>query len=179
MQIPNHYQTLYKKFLRFGCGMTIFALISGILFQESTKKIPFNETFTPGIHWESTYHLALLHGHVFLIGVLIPIALISMLHFGLLLDGKIISEKTLNWGTWLYIPGTLLTILLMLYKGYHYVISVRMGQLDFVEINHTFFMGSHIARAIVYALSHTSMSIGLGIFVVSIWKSLPSAKAAK
>ncbi len=176
MQIPNHYQTLYIRFIRFACGMTIFALLSGILFQESTRKIPFSVTYPPGIHWEAVYHLAFVHGHIFLIGVLIPLAVIGMLHFGLLLGGKIISIKSLQWGSWLYLPNALLAILLMLYKGYHYVISIRMGQLDFVKIDHSFFCGCHLLRQIVYGLSHTLMSVGLGILVVGIWKSLSGLK---
>lgn len=176
MEIPNHYQTLYIRFIRFACGMTIFGLISGILFQESTRKIPFSITYPPGIHWEAIYHLAFVHGHIFLIGVLIPLAVIGMLHFGLLLGGKTVSKKVLDWGLWLYLPNSFLAVLLMLYKGYHYVISIRMGQLDFVQIDHNFFCGCHLLRQIVYGLSHTLMSVGLGILVVAIFRSLPSLK---
>ena len=176
MQIPNHYQTLYIRFIRFACWMTIFALLSGILFQESTRKISFSATYPPGVHLEAVYHLAFVHGHTFLIGVLIPLAIIGMLHLGLLLGGKIISKNLLEWGYWLYLPNALLAVLLMLYKGYHYVISVRMGQLDFAQIDHNFFGGCHLLRQIVYGLSHTLMSIGLGILVVAIWKSLSDLK---
>jgi len=176
MQIPNYYQTLYIRFIRFACGMTIFALLSGILFQESTRKIPFSATYPPGIHWEAVYHLAFVHGHIFLIGVLIPLAVIGMLHFGLLLGRKTISNKLLKWGSWLYLPNAFLAVLLMLYKGYHYVISIRMGQLDFVQIDHNFFGGCHILRQIVYGVSHTLMSVGLGILVVAIWRSLSDLK---
>ncbi len=176
MQIPKHYQSLFIRFIRFACGMTIFALLSGILFQESTKKIPFSATYPPGIHLESTYHLALVHGHAFLIGVLIPLAVIGMLYFGLLLGGKTVSKNQTEWGSWLYLPSAFLSIMLMIYKGYHYVLSVRMGQLDFVQIDHSFFGGSHLLRQIVYGLSHTSMSIGLGILVIAIWRSLSGLK---
>ncbi|MBX2861043.1 MAG: DUF2871 family protein [Vampirovibrio sp.] len=174
MLIPDHYQLFYRRFIRFACWMVFFALLSGILFQESTRKIPMGE-FPPGIHWEAVYHLALLHGHAFLIGTLIPLAVLAMLQFGLLLGGKEISGKVLTWGGWLYLLGAFLSITLMLYKGYHYVLSIRFGELDFAVIHHGLFGGLEMGRHLVYGVSHVGMSVGLIILVVGVLRSLPKS----
>ncbi|MEB3287427.1 MAG: DUF2871 family protein [Vampirovibrionales bacterium] len=170
--LPPHYRRFYNRFIRFSCVMIFFALIAGILFQESTRKVSF-DSIAPGIHWEAVYHLALLHGHAFLIGVLLPLAILVMLHLVLQLGGKTLSAKTLHWGGLLYQLGAISAILLMLYKGYHYVLSVRMGTLDFAFIHHSFFAGQEILRHVIYGLSHVAMSVGLGIFAVAIWRALP------
>jgi len=174
MTLPPHYRKIYLGFIKFACWMVFFGLIAGILFQESSKKVPF-EKFPPGIHWESIVYLALLHGHIFLIGVLIPIAVLAMLQFGLILEGKIVSERVLKWGGCLYKWGALLTVLLMLYKGYHFVISVRMGQTDFAAIEHNYFGGILPLRAAAYGISHTAMAVGLIVLVIGILRSLPKA----
>ncbi len=179
MPIPAHYRRLYISFLRLAGAMIFFALVTGILFQESTRKVPIGKVLDPGIHWESVYHLALVHGHVFLIGVLIPVAVLGMLHFSLMVGGKEIKPKTLKWAARLYHIGVGLTVLLMLYKGYHYVLSVRMGQLAFEAIDHSYFGGSHILRAIVYTIAHVSMSVGLGIIAAGVLRGLPKTRDAE
>jgi hypothetical protein len=177
MEIPSHYKKMYGSFIRLACIMSLFALITGILFQESTRKIPY-EKLAPGLHWEAVSNLALLHGHTFLIGVLIPLAVLGMMHFSLHLKGNPISEKTVKWGALLYHIGAGLTVLLLLYKGYHYVLSVRMGQLDFAAIDHSYFGGMTLLRQIVYGLSHTSLAVGLGMLSVGILRSLPQKAKA-
>ncbi len=175
--LPPHYRKLFASFIRLACWMIFFGLVAGILFQESSRKTPY-EKFAPGLHWEAVYHLALLHGHVFLIGVVIPLVVLLLLYFALLLGSQPLSEKSVRWGKLLYHSGAGLTVVLMLYKGYHYLISVRMGQLDFAAIDHGFFGGQHVLRAIVYGLGHTAMAVGLGVFAWGILKSLPKGQPA-
>lgn len=172
MTIPTHYRKMYLSFMRLACWMVFFGLLTGILFQESTRKVPLGQ-FPPGIHWEAVYHLALTHGHVFLIGVLIPLAVLALLHFSLILGANPISERMAKWGGSLYHAGAGMTVLLMLYKGYHYVLSVRGGQLDFAVIHETYFAGSHLLRGILYGLSHSALGAGLIILVIAILRNLP------
>ncbi|MBL8031795.1 MAG: DUF2871 family protein [Candidatus Doudnabacteria bacterium] len=159
--------------------MAAFALIAGILFQESTRKVTY-EAVGAALHWEAVYHLALLHGHSFIIGVLIPVAILVAMQFSLMMGGAIISEKSLKWGVLLYQIGVVLSVLLMLYKGYHYVLSVRkvlssgMGQLDIAQIQHSFFGGQELLKQVVYGVSHVAMSAGIIVLLVGIWRSLPS-----
>jgi hypothetical protein len=177
MSIPEHYRKFYGLYLRFSIVMIIVALLMGILFQESSKKAPFSEALPAGPHLESIFSLALVHGHTFIIGALIPLAITWMLYLGLTLGFQPLSEKSLKWGSRLYLPGAVMAIVLMLYKGYHYLMGVRFGQTDFEALSKSFFFGSHALRASAYGLTHTAMAVGLSILVISFWKSMGKAKA--
>lgn len=177
MTIPEHYRPFYRLYLRFSVVMMIAALLMGILFQESSKKAPITEALPAGPHLESIFSLALVHGHTFIIGALVPLAVTWMLYLGLQLGYRPLSEKSLNWGSRLYLPGAVMAVVLMLYKGYHYLLGVRSGQLDFEVLNQTFFFGSHALRAATYGLTHTAMAVGLFILILSFWKSM-NQKAA-
>lgn len=177
MNIPEHYRSFFRLFLRYSIIMMIVALLMGILFQESSKKAPISELLPAGPHLESILTLALVHGHTFIIGALIPLAITWMLYLGLQLGFQPLSEKSLRWGGGLYLPGSVMAVVLMLYKGYHYLLGVRSGQLDFQVLSETFFFGSHALRAAAYGLTHTAMAVGLVILVVSFWKRMGKSKA--
>jgi hypothetical protein len=150
----------------------------GILFQESAKKTPFSESLPPGVHLETVINLALVHGHAFLIGVLIPLAVVWMLYLGQALGYRPVSPKTLRICTNHYLPAAACAILLMLYKGYHYQLGVRGGQMDFAVLDQTYFFGNHILRAATYGIVHTVMAVGLGWLVISFWKTIGKTETA-
>lgn len=170
--VPAHYRKFYLVFMRFAIVMMIFGLLMGITFQESSKKAPISGALPPGMHLEAIIDLALTHGHIFLIGALIPLALTWLLSLALSLGFEPVSERSLKIGARLYIPGAISAVLLMIYKGYHYVLGVRNGQFDFERLHDTFFFGSHAARGAAYGLSHTVMAIGLGFIAVGVWRTL-------
>ena len=177
MNMPDYYRKYFRVYLRFSVVMTIVALLMGIMFQESAKKAPFSEALPPGVHLEALINLAMVHGHSFLIGVLIPLAVTWILYLGLSLGYTPISEKSLKLGTRLYLPASVFALVLMLYKGYHYLLGVRGGQLDFALLHESFFFGSHAARAAAYGLTHTAMALGLGLIVISFWRSMGKTNA--
>ena len=172
MDTPAYYKSIYRIYLRFSLIMLAVALLVGIATQESAKKAPISALLPAGNHVEATLHLSLVHGHIFLIGVLIPLALTWMLYLGLSLKFAPLSEKSLKWATRLYLPAAALAIGLMLYKGYHFILGVRSGITDIGLLNDTLFMGNHALRAAAYGLTHTAMSIGVFIFIVSYWRSM-------
>jgi len=172
MNLPEPYRRFYRTHLRYALIMLLFGLLAGISFQESTKKMPISETLPAGMHLESILSLALVHGHAILIGVLLPLAAIWTLHIGLILGAAPLSSRSLKWITRLYIPGSVASVLLMLWKGYHFVLGVRGGTLDLGALNQTFLFGNHALRAAVYGTSHTAMAVGLGILGVGLWRSL-------
>jgi len=178
MTMPDYYGKFYRLYLRFSIVMLVVALLMGIMFQESAKKAPVSAALPAGAHLESIINLALVHGHTFLIGVLIPLAVTWMLYLGLSLGFRPLSEKTLKLGTALYLPGSVAAVILMLYKGYHFLLGVRGGQMDFTVLNESLFMGNHILRAAAYGLTHTAMAVGLGIIVFSLWGSMSQAKSS-
>jgi heme/copper-type cytochrome/quinol oxidase subunit 1 len=172
MSLPTYYTPFLTRLLRFSLIMLGIGLLSGILYQESSKKAPFSAQLPPGLHWEVVHHLALVHGHTILVGTLIPLAMAGMLLIIHALGKSAVPEKSLRWGGWLFYPGAILSIALMLYKGYHVLLSVRFGQYDIAHIHHTLFMGQELVRQVVYGSAHTAMAAGLFVWGKGIWKAL-------
>ena len=172
MNIPAHYRALYRTWLRFAIVMMAVGLLAGLSFEESAKRAPVSDLLPAGKHLEAILPLALVHGHAFLIGALLPLALLFMLHLGLTMGFRPIGEKALRWATRLYLPGSALSVALMLYKGYHWVLGVRFGHTDFPAWDAAFFGGSHALRAATYGIAHTAMSVGLAILAIAFWRSM-------
>ena len=175
MNIPDHYRALYRTWLRYAIVMMLFGLLAGLSFEESAKRAPVTDLLPAGKHIEAILPLALVHGHAFLLGAVLPLALVFMLHLGLSLGFRPLSPTMLKTATWLYLPGSALSVALMLYKGYHWVLGVRFGHTDFADWNDAFFGGNHALRAASYGLAHTAMAVGMAILVIAFWRSM-SAK---
>jgi hypothetical protein len=172
LSLPEPYRRFYRAHLRFALIMVFVSLVAGILFQESGKKVHLSEAVPVGAHLEYVIGLALVHGHAFLIGVLLPLAFTWALHLGLTLGFAPLGERSLRAATLLYLPSSLLAVGLMLLKSYHFVLGVRHGRLDFNLLNQSFLSAPHGLRAGLYGISHTLMAVGLGILAVGLWRSM-------
>lgn len=172
MNLSAHYRKFYRTQLRFALIMLLFGLLSGIAFQESARKLPISAAVPAGMHLETILSLALVHGHAILIGVLLPLAAAWALHLGLTLGAPPLSAGSLRWATRLYIPGSVASVALMLWKAYHLLLGVRSGIPDLGALNQGFLFGNHALRAALYATSHTAMAAGLVILGVGLWRSL-------
>jgi hypothetical protein len=170
--LPETYRRFYRTHLRFALVMIVVALLAGICFQESGKKVHITEAVPVGAHLEYLLSLALVHGHIFLVGVLLPLAFTWMLHLGSALGLPPVPGRTLTLTTALYLPGSVLTVLLMLLKGYHLVLGVRHGAVEFTALNEAFLGSNHALRAGLYGLSHLAMGAGLCLLAAGIWRSL-------
>ena len=98
--------------------MAIVGLLIGISYQESAKKLPFSET-GGGQHLEAVIHLALVHGHVFTLGGILPLAMAGALVLARKTGGAEVpawAQRTLTRG---YLPFAAASLALQLYKGYH------------------------------------------------------------
>ena len=168
---PVHYRTAVRVYLRFALVFLVVGLLSGVAFQESSKK--FNAAAAGDLgYWDANLRLALVHGHIFFIGVLLPVALLGMLHLARTHGGTEIGPKAMRWTSRLYLPCAAVTVALMLYKGYHVLLSARSGTTDLDAINATYFGGITALRHVIYGLAHTGMAVGLGIFAWALWRSL-------
>lgn len=173
---PAHYRSAIRTLLRFAAAMALFGLLCGVLFQESSKQLERAEA--PGaLHLEALLSLALVHGHVLVSATLIPIAMAAALVLALRAGGAEISPRALAWLTRGYLPCVTLAVLLMLYKGYHVLLSVRFGVTDLELVDARFFGGLKPLRHAVYGVVHVGMALGLGVFCVALWRSLGSARA--
>ena len=172
MNTPDHDRALYRTWLRFAIVMLIVGLLAGLSFEESAKRAPVSAALPAGAHLEAILPLALAHGHAILLGAVLPLVLVFMLHLGLTMGFRPLGAKALAWATLLYLPGAAVSVALMLYKGYHWVLGVRFGHTEFAARNDAVFGGNHALRAAVYGLAHTAMSVGLAILVIAFWRSM-------
>jgi len=160
-----------RTLLRYAIIMAFFGLLIGVSFQESSKKLPFSEA-PAGIHLESVIHLALVHGHVFMLGVLMPLAMAGALVLARKVGGSGVSLLGQRFLTRGYLSFATLSLVLQLYKGYHVLLMARAGERDFAVIDAAYMGGSHLLRYGVYAVVHTGMAVTLGVFLVMLWRSL-------
>ena len=136
--------------------MVFAGLLAGIAFQQAAKHTPPS----------AVMELALVHGHAFLLGVVLPLILTWLLHLGITLGWPPVGARALRIGAWLYLPSSTAAVLLMFYKGS-------------IEGPH---VRGHHARAAVYGLTHTALAVGLGIIATGVlrtsWQTHDCAHAA-
>jgi hypothetical protein len=170
-ELPETYRDCIRTLLRFAAVMTIVGLLSGVLFQESSKKLPHGAV-DEDLRTSAILRLALVHGHVLVSAVLIPIACGGALLLASRVGGRTLGRTPLCFLTRGYLPLISVSLALMLYKAYHVLLSVRRGEHDLEVVDHGLFGGLDALRIAAYALSHAGMAIGLGVFAVALFRSL-------
>lgn len=171
VSLPPHYTKPVRVLIRYAIAMAVFGLLVGIAFQESAHKLPYSEA-PAGLHLEAVLPLALVHGHVFMLGMLLPLALAGALVLALQAGGRPVGSVALSWLTRGFLPFAAATVALQLFKGYFILLAVRHGQTDLAVIDAAFMGGSATLRYAVYAVIHSGMGITLGVFLVALWRSL-------
>ena len=171
-RLPPHYHRAVRVLLRFSMLMIVIGLLSGVAFQESAKKLPHPSRPDQPAHLDATLSLALVHGHVLVTGVLLPIAMAGVLHLARSVGGAEVGSLGLRWAVRAYLSGVTATIVLMLYKGYHVLLWARAGEADMALIDARLFGGLTALRHATYGLSHVGMAFGLSLFVWCVWRSL-------
>ncbi|MHC5108911.1 MAG: hypothetical protein ACYTHJ_03420 [Planctomycetota bacterium] len=170
--LPTHYTGAIRALLRFGLVMVVVGLLSGIAFQESSKKMSLSPPVGGLTHLDAVLNLALVHGHILVTGVLFPIAMASVLYLARSCGGIDVSSRALRWIVNLYLPFVSASILLMLYKGYHVLLSARAGITDMSQIDGNLFGGSKALRHGLYGISHVGMAFALCMFSWCVWRSM-------
>ena len=175
-ELPAHYVSATRAVLRYAIVMVVVALMVGMSFQESGKKLDFTEA-PPGLHLEALIQLALVHGHLFVTAVLLPIAMIGAMFLARRVGAPELTPRTVRFLTWGYLPMAALSAALMLYKGYHVLLSVRFGDTDLAAINGRLFAAQGPVRFAVYTLAHVGLGLTLCLFLLGLWRSLGARKA--
>jgi hypothetical protein len=127
--LSARYRDALRALLRYAIVMAIVGLLVGVAYQESAKKLSL-ETTGAGLHLEAVIGLALVHGHIFTIGVLLPLALAGALLMARRAGGREVGQRSLHWLVRGYLPAAAVTLVLQLVKGYHVLLAVRGGQTD-------------------------------------------------
>lgn len=176
--LPAHYVRTTHIVIKYCVVMIFVALLFGIAYQESAKKIDFTKV-SPGLHIEATIHLALVHGHIFVSTVLVPLAMLGAMFMSLKAGGTELSSRMTRWLTRGYLPFVTFTVILMMYKGYHFLLRVRFGETDLDTVNDMMYGGITGLRHAVYGLAHVGMAVSLCVFVIGLWRSLKKQPALK
>ena len=169
--LSARYRDALRALLRYAIVMAIVGLLVGVAYQESAKKLSLEKTGA-GLHLEAVIGLALVHGHIFTIGVLLPLALAGALLMARRAGGREIGQRSLDWLVRGYLPAAAVTLVLQLVKGYHVLLAVRGGQMDLAAIDHAFLGGQEVLRYALFGVSHTAMGVCLVVFLVALWRSL-------
>lgn len=169
--LPAPYTKTLKILIRYAIAMAIFGLLIGISYQESAQKLTF-EAAPDGLRLQAVLPLALVHGHIFTLGFLLPLAMAGALVLSLKVGASPMGSRMLAILTWGFLPFAAASIALQLFKGYFILLAVRHGQIDMGAIDASFLAGATTLRYVVYAVVHGGMGISLGIFLVGLWRSL-------
>ncbi|QEE14519.1 DUF2871 family protein [Promethearchaeum syntrophicum] len=165
---------LQKRQIKFAIICIFFSGLAGVFFRE------FGRAFSSGLSsleaMHATLALSQTHGHLLNIGFLVPLGLALITFFVKdKLDEK--DMKKLNlWFTISMIAG-IGTILLLFYKGIHFVVY-SSSQFDFsiTEIDDLLYGGSKMIRAMLNAIFHTSYGGSILLYTIPILKSLKKLK---
>jgi hypothetical protein len=176
--LPPHYRDAFKGIIRFVLVMVLVALVVGVAYAESAKKVSLGD-FPVEIVFHANYVLSLVHGHAFMFGVFLPTAMLGLLSLAVIgLGWRPIGPAALRWGFGFYLPSAVWSFGLILYKAYAVQLAVRSGLMDMAVVDQQLFAGNHLLRVLIYALPHTGLAIGLGILVIALWRSAGSAPKA-
>ncbi len=175
--LPGHYRRTLVVLLRYAVVMALVGLLAGLAFQESARKLPFAAAGA-GLHVESVLTLALVHGHIFVMAVIMPLVLGGALLMGRRAGCREVGPRACACLMRGYLPFAAATVVLQLVKGYHVLLAVRGGATDLAAVDAAFLGGSHLLRAGLFGLAHTGMGVALGVFLVALWRSLQPRGAA-
>ncbi len=157
---------LYKLIITYIMIMLIAALVIGVVYREVSKAYLSDKEFEQQIMY--SYFLSLCHGHTFMVGVLIPTAILVVVY---VIESKnlgIINYSSLGKAFMLYIVSAIGIVLLLLYKG----ISITTSDASLTQAYNSLYGGNLALRESVYGLIHLLLGISIVWIVVVILRSL-------
>lgn len=161
--LPPFSKKLFSLQIRYAAIMSILALVMGLVYREISR--PFYKGLT--LEQESLYghNMSLVHGHTFLLGAVIPLAM-AVLAFLVMpyLNEKRLKNMLMRFKA--YIIASAAALLLMIYKGLVFIMGA--GQpLDVIDAS--LFFGSPILRGILFGLSHVVIFWAVGEIMAGIF----------
>lgn len=197
--LPEHYVTTMRRLVRFAVVSIFIGLCLGVWSTDANKRLRYGDgtagprvisaeeraatktkfevELPPGLMWETGIDLRLSHGHVILIGGVLPLCFAGALAVVHLMGGAPIGRGSLEAFFWLYLSGGLAAMGLIIYKGWVLMDQVRGGQFDLAKIHgDVMFGGSRALKGAAYGISHTVLAAAVGIIAVSLWRSVGRAR---
>jgi len=163
----NHsYPPLAKKLfatqIRFAGAMSIVALLMGLVYREVSR--PFFANLSLDQQALYGHNMSLVHGHTFLLGAVIPLALAV---FTLLVLPNLTDKRLKNFQIRFkaYMIAVGAALLLMAYKGLAFIFAA--GQ-PLAGIDTGLFFGSPLLRGILFGLSHVTIFWAVGEMMAGI-----------
>ncbi len=157
---------LYKLIITYIMIMLIVALVIGVVYREVSKAYLSDKEFEQQIMY--SYFLSLCHGHTFMVGVLIPTAILVVVY---VIESKnlgIINYSSLGKAFVLYIVSGIGIVLLLLYKG----VSITTSDASLTQAYNSLYGGNLALRESMYGLIHLLLGISIVWIVVIILRSL-------
>lgn len=176
-ELPPLHRRAIRILLRYAAVMGIVGICAGVAYQESSKRLSY-ALAAHGLREEGTLRFALLHGHVLLTGMVLPLACAGMLALGPRVGGRPLGHKSLGWLLYGYLPHTAMALALLLGKGLHFLLAAYGENFDVAATQASFFGGHRLLRHSVYGYVHFVMGLGLVVFLVALYRSLGSGTAS-
>eukprot|EP01083_Nonionella_stella_P049610 132130_1 len=168
--VPRSYRETIYDLVRHASFGLVFVPISGFVGRELSKMAKLT-TIGAGAHIEAVNPMNLLHGHVSTFMIFIPVSICVMLVLAKMVGADDIHPDTLRRARKLYKLGAAMSISLLFARAVQIVVMVRRGTTDFEEIERSLFYNK-FARIMIYLVAHAHLGFGLGIFGVSLIRSL-------
>ena len=176
IQTP-HYKTFITRTIKLAMTCMVLTTGAGLLSRELTHTVADDLShLPPGTRWGFLYPFALLHGHVFLTGVALPLALSGSLVLARMAGGTLVSSSTLHWGWTSLSFGVISSLLLLLAKSQMLLNSIHScanhppADCDPYALSVSNWVSP--LRPILYATAHGSLAVGSSIIAVAIGQSL-------
>jgi hypothetical protein len=189
--LPPHYLTTIRRLVRFAVVNLMVGLCLGVWSTAAVRELrygdrpravhedPVKVELPPGLMWEATMDLRLSHGHVILIGAVLPLCLAAALYVTARTGGAPIGAGTLAAFFWTYAVGGLGALALIVYKGWfvmHEIEAATDHDFDMARIQAEEFLGSHALRGALYGTFHTALAAAVGVIMVALWRSAGSIR---
>lgn len=163
-------QKLFRKQIIFAAIMSVTALLMGLTYREVSrvffKKLTMEQQLVYG------HDMSLVHGHTFLLGVVIPLVLAG---FTLIVLSGLTEKrlKNMNVRFTAYMVAASVALALMLYKGLAFVMGAG---LPLETIDAGLFWGNRVLRGILFGLSHITIFWAVGEIMTGIALSTRTKK---
>ena len=168
-------QALWMIF-RFALIMTIVGLVLGVYGREITRPLEKVMDLDQRV-WVQNW-IMMTHGHALFHGAVLPMMLATATYIfreDLEKDEKAFS--TLKKAFVVYMVGSVVMLILSVYKGTTYVLMIASNPMMTLEmVDETLFGGSIMLRSILFTLVHPTYATGLVWYLLRVRKAVRSGE---